>query len=239
MLTMFIRAFVLYVMVVVIIRVMGKRQIGQLQPYELVFTLIVADLVASPMGDVGIPLFYTIMPVGALVLCYALMSILCLKSERVRAWLTGRPSVLVRNGVIDQSEMKRQSFSLSELMERVRESGLCNLHEVGCAVLEVNGEMSVFPVSQKRPVQPQDMGLQTSYEGLPLNVVLDGRIQTDTLTLAGLNETWLKKQLGGLGLEPQEVFFCAVDTDGMMSVQKMKDDKLSLVKVLEEGQVCW
>lgn len=239
MLTMFIRALILYVAVIVIIRIMGKRQIGQLQPYELVFTLVVSDIVASPMADVGVPLFYSIMPIAALVLCYATMSILCLKSEKAREILTGRPTILVKNGVIDQTAMKKQSFSLSELMERVRESGLYNLHEVGCAILEVNGQMSVFPVSQKRALSPVDMGIQTEYEGVPLNLVLDGRVQTETLAVARLDRKWLTKKLHEIGTSPENVYFCTLDTSGLMSIQLMNESKIKLVQAISQSEVIW
>ena len=124
MLTMYIRALILYVVVIFLMRLMGKRQIGQLQPYELVFTMIIADLAATPMSDVGIPLLYGVMPIAATVLVYAVISLLTLKSEKARLILTGRPTILVRNGVIQQQEMKRQGFTITELMEQVREHGI-------------------------------------------------------------------------------------------------------------------
>ncbi len=239
MLTMFIRALVLYIAVILIIRIMGKRQIGQLQPYELVFTIIVAELAASPMSNVSIPLLYGIMPIGALLLCYAVISVLCLKSERVRGFLAGRPTVLVRNGVIDQAAMREQGFTLNELLERIRYAGVFNVHEVGCAILEVSGQLSVFPVSQKRNVTPEDMGIQTGYESLPLNLVLDGRIQSNTLKLANLNDEWLKKQLKELGTTPLEVFYCALDTSGLMTVQHQQSGKLQFRQALKAEEVHW
>lgn len=239
MLTMFIRALVLYIAVILIIRIMGKRQIGQLQPYELVFTIIVAELAASPMSNVSIPLLYGIMPIGALLLCYAVISVLCLKSERVRGFLAGRPTVLVRNGVIDQAAMREQGFTLNELLERIRYAGVFNVHEVGCAILEVSGQLSVFPVSQKRNVTPEDMGIQTGYESLPLNLVLDGRIQSNTLKMANLNDEWLLKQLKGLGTKPSEVFYCSLDTSGLMAVQGQREDKLQFRQALKAEEVHW
>ncbi|MDR2515627.1 MAG: DUF421 domain-containing protein [Christensenellaceae bacterium] len=236
---MFLRAMILYVAVMAVIRVMGKRQAGQLQPYELVFALVIANIVAAPMADVGVPLVYSIMPVGALMLCYALFSILSLKSQRIRAVITGRPTILVRNGVIDETAMKRQSFSLTELMERVRESGMVNLHEVGCAILEVNGQVSVFAVSQKRTVTPEDLGIATGYEGLPLNLVLDGVVQVQSLKLAGLNEAWLNEKLKKMGAEPKDLYFCALDTSGLLSLQRRGEGRLLLLEALEASKVRW
>lgn len=239
MLTMFIRALILYLSIILIIRVTGKRQVGQLQPFELVFTIIIADLAASPMSNVGVPLFYGIMPIAALLLCYGTISILCLKSERVRAFLCGRPSVLVRNGVIDQKEMENQCFSLTELLERVRGSGVLNVHEISSAVLEVSGQLSVFPNSQKRAVTPEDMQLPTEYESLPLNLVLDGRVQSETLHFAGFDEKWLQKCLKDVGTQPKAVYYCALDTAGLMTVQLFKSSRLLYFNALTKEEVKW
>lgn len=239
MLTMFIRALILYVAVILIIRLMGKRQVGQLQPFELVFTVIVSDLAATPMSDVGMPLLYGILPVGALLLAYALISILCLKSEKARGFLAGRPTVLIRNGVIDQKALLHQGFTINELLERVRSSGIYNIHEVGCALLEVSGQLSVFPVSQKRPATPEDLGLATPYEGLPLNLVLDGRMQSDTLRLAGKDEAWLEHVLKELGATPKAVFYCALDTSGLLTVQRRQGERLQYLQALDASEVKW
>ncbi len=239
MLTMFVRAVLLYLMVMCLFRLMGKRQVGQMQPFELVFTVIVSDLAATPMADVGIPLLYGVMPIGALLLCYAVISILCMKSERARGLLAGRPTVLVRNGVIDRQALRQQGFTLNELLERVRSAGVYDMHDVGCAVLEVSGQVSVFPISQRRPVQPEDIKLQTPYEGLPLNLVLDGRIQTAALLLAHLDENWLRQKLRSLRLDPRDVFYCALDARGLMTVQGMQGGELKRLQALDPSKVDW
>lgn len=239
MLTMFIRALLLYVLVILLMRLMGKRQIGQLQPYELVFTVIIADLAASPMSDVGVPLLYGVMPIAALMLCYALFSLLTLKSERARVLLTGRPSILVSNGVINQQEMRRQGFSLTELMEQVREHGIENLHEVGCAVLEISGQVNVFPVSQKRPVTPEDLRVKTSYENLPLHLILDGKLQKESLKNAHLTTAWLAQQLSRFPCAIDEAYYCALDTDGVLCVQKKQESRVRFARALDPKEVCW
>ncbi len=239
MLTMFIRALVLYILVILLMRLMGKRQIGQLQPYELVFTVIIADLAATPMGDVGVPLLYGVMPIAALMLCYALFSLLTLKSERARVLLTGRPSILVSNGVINQQEMSRQGFSLTELMEQVREHGIENLHEVGCAVLEISGQVNVFPVSQKRPATPEDLRIKTSYENLPLHLVLDGKLQKESLKNAHLTTAWLEQQLSRFPCSIAEAYYCALDTDGVLCVQKKQESRVRFAHALDPKEVCW
>lgn len=239
MLTMFVRALLLYVLVILLMRLMGKRQIGQLQPFELVFTVIIADLAASPMSDVGVPLLYGVLPIAALMLCYAVFSLLTLKCEKARELLSGRPTVLVHNGIINQEEMRRQGLSISELMEQVREGGLENLHDVGCAVLEISGRINVFPLSQQRAVTPEDLGLETRYEGLPLHLIMDGKPQRDSLASAQLSEKWLSAQLKRFDGTIQDTYLCSLDTDGVLCVQKKEEKRVHFAQVLRPEQVKW
>ena len=239
MLTMYIRALILYVVVIFLMRLMGKRQIGQLQPYELVFNMIIADLAATPMSDVGIPLLYGVMPIAATVLVYAVISLLTLKSEKARLILTGRPTILVRNGVIQQQEMKRQGFTITELMEQVREHGIENLHEVGCAVLEISGQVNVFPIAKKRPVTPDDLHLRVKYENLPLHLIQDGCLQKDSLCSAHLTESWLTQQLRRFNCTIPDAYYCALDTEGVMCLQKKKETRVQFLQALRPEEVTW
>ena len=215
MLTMFVRAFVLYVLVILLMRLMGKRQIGQLQPFELVFSVIVADLAASPMSDVGIPLLYGVMPIAALMLCYALFSLVTLKSERARELLSGKPAVLVQQGVVDEDEMRRQGMTLTELMEQMRECGVANLSDVGCAVLEISGKVNVFPL------------------------VLDGKVQEDSLRAARRSAKWLQSELSRFSVDVPGTYLCLLGTDGVLCVQKKGEGRLHFARSLQPGQVNW
>ncbi|MGI5884625.1 MAG: DUF421 domain-containing protein [Candidatus Spyradocola sp.] len=239
MLTMFVRALVLYVLVILLMRLMGKRQIGQLQPFELVFSVIVADLAASPMSDVGVPLLYGVMPIAALMLCYALFSLVTLKSERARVLLSGRPTVLVHQGIVDEQEMQRQGMTLTELMEQMRESGVANLSDVGCAVLEISGKVNIFPLSEKRAVTPEDLHLSPGYEGLPLPLVLDGVVQTDSLQAAGRSEAWLRAELSRFSVDVGGTYLCMLSTEGVLSVQKRGESRLHFAQSLRPEQVNW
>lgn len=239
MLTMYIRALILYVIVVILMRLMGKRQIGQLQPYELVFTMIIADLAATPMSDVGIPLLYGVMPIAASVLVYAVISLLTMKSEKARMLLTGRPSILVRDGVINQEEMKKQGFTITELMEQVRESGIEHLCDVGCAVLEISGQVNVFPTAKKRPVTPEDLKLKVKYENLPLHLIQDGKLQRKSLAAANLSAEWLEEQLAKFNCTVNDAFFCALDTEGVLCVQKKQETRMRFLQALRPEEVKW
>ena len=160
MLTIFVRSVVLFVFAVLSMRVMGKRQVGQLQPFELVVAIMIAELAATPMGDVGIPLLYGLLPMAALIVCHGLITALCMVSERFRVWMCGQPAVLIRNGAICEKQMRKAAMTLNDLMEALRLGGALDPSEVGTAVLETGGHMTVFPKAQARPLTPEDMGLQ-------------------------------------------------------------------------------
>lgn len=239
MLTMFIRAAILYGLVVVIMRAMGKRQISQLQPYELVVTIMIADLASSPMEDASAPILYGIMPIVSLVLMQSLFSLVSLKSGKLRNLINGQPSVLLKSGIIDQKEMTRQGITLSELLEEIRTAGINSIEDVGCVVLEVSGDMSIFPTAQKRPLTPSDMDISTGYEGLSLPLVLDGNIQSSMLEKGHLTQGWLEKHLARESLTPNEVLLCMLDTRGILSIQAKDSLKLITHRVLDPQEVTW
>ena len=226
MLTMFARAVALYVLVILLLRLMGKRQIGQLQPFELVFTVLVADLAASPMSDVGVPLLYGVMPIAALLLCYALFSLLTLRCGRARALLSGRPAVLVRQGVVDEEELRRQGMALTELIEQARESGVLSLADVGLAVLEISGKVNVLPRAGLQSPTREDLGLRAPEEALPLPLVLDGAIQRDSLRALGRSDDWLRRELRRrFSLAPEDLLLCLLQ-DETFFLQKHGETRL-------------
>lgn len=225
MLILFGRTAILYLVAVVVIRTMGKRQIGQLQPFELVITIIIAELVVIPMQDKDVPLVEGLVPVFALLLLQYGVSLLLMKSEGVRAVVCGVPSVLVHNGRIVEQELHRLRYNLSDLLEQLRVKGLPNLADVEFAILETNGELSVIPKSQKRPVQPQDLEISTDYEGLPLPLILDGKVKAGALEKAQLDMAWLRGELEKRKIRrPKDVLYASLGTDGTLFIQPRELD---------------
>lgn len=241
MLTVLFRATVLFFFAVLVHARVGKRQIGQLQPYELVIAIMIADLAATPMGDIGVPLLYGIMPMLMLMLLHSVLSLLSLKSQAVRALLNGKPSVLVRRGIIQRKELCRSCYDLNDLLEEIRASGVMNPAEVGTMILETSGKVSVFPKAAYRAVTPEDLKLQTGYEGIPLTLVLDGRLERQNLAAGGLEEKWLLQKLKALGFAAfEEVLLASLDTDGMLFVQgKGEKPKLVIARALAPKEVVW
>lgn len=241
MLTVLLRATILFFSAVVVMRMMGKRQIGQLQPYELVIAITIAELAASPMEDVSVPLLYGILPMLVLLILHSAFSILSMKSQTVRAVLNGRPSILIKNGIIQKKEMCRCCYDLNDLLEEMRAGGVLNPAEVGTMILETSGKVSVFPKAQYRAASPQDLQLTSGYEGIPLTLILDGKVEKQNLETGGVDEAWLMKKLGKLGFSGEkEILLATLDTAGMLFVQTQgKTPRLKIVRVMEPEEVCW
>ena len=194
---------------------MGKRQVGELEPSELVLSLIIADLAAVPMQDFGIPLIAGVIPILALLSLTMILSVLTMKSIRLRALLCGRPSIIIRDGVLDQREMARNRLTLDELLEELRNRGYSDPNTVKYAVLETNGRLSVLPYdSQKSPTAAQ-LNIKTEERALPHVIISDGRVLDENLTALGYDRLWLDQQLkeGGCS-HPRSVFLLMADQNG-------------------------
>ncbi len=238
MLTLFMRAIILCVALVACTRAMGKRQLGQFQPYELVMTMLIADLVAVPMSDVSTPLLHGILPVAALFVVHALITLVSLRSDRARAVLSGKPSVIVARGVWQQDEMRRLCLTLSDVLEGLRAAGILDPAEVETAVVEANGAISAFPRAGLRPATPEDLGVPAAYQGLPVMLVMDGRVQPGSLAAAFLDEAWLSARLEERNLAVKDVFFCSLSTRGVMTVQDRRG-AVTQFQALDPGEVSW
>lgn len=241
MLTVFMRTLILYAVSVAAIRLMGKRQVGQLQPYEFVLALMIAELAASPMESMGTPLLYGIVPILGMLALHGLATLLTVKFPRVRRILSGGPSVIIRQGVIQYGEMRRMCYTVTDLLEELRAQGYLNVADVCTAILETSGKLSVFPHSGKRPVIPEDLGLTPAYEGIPMTLVVDGRVQREHLKKCGQTEQWLMAQLKQLGCAgPDQVLLASLDTQGKLFVQSKDESRsMHLIQALSPRQVRW
>ncbi len=216
-----LRTLILFTLVVASMRIMGKRQIGQLQPYELAVLIMVSALAAIPMEDISIPLFNSIVPIILLMAFQVLVSFAAQRSERVRAIISGRPSILVQNGKINEAELRELHMNINDLLEQLRICGYPNISDVEFAIFETNGEITVVPKSQCRPLQPRDISIETNYEGLPHPLVIDGNINYENLGKVMLDELWLKNELKKVGIkDTSEVLFACLDTEGQLYFQQ-------------------
>lgn len=220
MLIIFFRTIFLYILVIVAMRIMGKRQIGELQPSELVVTIMISELASIPMGETGIPLINGIVPIITLIIAEITLSFFTLKSETARRIITGRPSILINNGKIVEKELEKARFNIDDLLEELRIKNYPNITDVEFAILETSGQLSIIPKAQKRPVTPEDLNIPTKYEGIPFTIISDGKINYKNLHSANHDREWLMGKLAELGINsPSDVFFLSLDTQGNIFYQ--------------------
>ncbi len=232
MLVLFFRTLFLYLLVVTVTRLMGKRQIGQLQPYEFVITIMIADLVAVPMQDRGLALLNGVIPILTLLLAQVALSFFTLKSQRFRQILCGKPSLIIENGMINWEEMQKNLYHLNDLLEQLRAQGYFNLTDVEFAILETNGSLTIFPKSIKKPVTREDLQLKPPSERLPTPLILDGHLQEKNLVKTGRSEAWLRQELEKHGVpELKSVLIAMLDTEGRLYFQlKQGPPKVKKIK---------
>lgn len=220
MLLIFVRALVLYVLVLLVMRCMGKREIGQLQPFELTISIMIADLAASPMQTLGTPLFYGIVPILALLVMHILISCLNLKSIKFREFICGKPSILIYRGKIDEQMMKKENFTINELQERLRGNNVFDLANVEYAILETNGQITVILKPGKRTVTLEDMKLKADYVGLPYDLVIDGVIQKENLEKISKDKNWLEEQVQKFNMKVDDALIVTINGKGEIFCQK-------------------
>ncbi|AHF09852.1 MULTISPECIES: DUF421 domain-containing protein [Dehalobacter] len=219
-----VRTIILYLIIVLVLRVMGKRQIGQLQPFELVIILMISELAVIPSQDSGIPLVAGLFPVLILLLLGLAISEIALKSEKARGIICGTPTILINKGQILEGELRKLRYNLSDLLEQLRAKNLPNIADVEYAILETNGQLSVIPKTGKRPVNTQDLKLQVIAEGLPLALIMDGKLQQKNLEKSGVNIQWLNKELTKANVpDIKKVFFASIDSQRKLYIQQKAD----------------
>ena len=209
MLVLIIRTLILYLLVVAAMRIMGKRQIGEMQPSELVIAIMISDLASVPMQAIDIPLLAGAVPVLTLWVWEVLMSYVSLKSKRMRRYISGEPSIVVYNGHINENELKRLRFNLNDLMEQLRIAGCPDISNVAAAVLETNGQLSVIEKKQEN-------------EGsLPYILISDGEVNENELKRAGKDTKWLKKHIK---MPLEQIFTAVFDDNGKLDIQKKGEE---------------
>lgn len=240
MIAILIRSVLLVCSAILAMRLMGKRQIGQLQPFELVIAIMIADLASTPMESLDTPLWRGVMPLFTTVALHQLFTFLSLKSQRLRAFFSGRPTVVIHDGQIDYKALEKLCFNLNDLLEELRTGGILTPTEVGTAIMETSGKLSVFPKSSHRPVTPGDLNIETGYEGIPLTLVMDGKLGKKNLSLCGQDEKWLEEKLKKLGyMRMADVLLCYLDTDGRLTAHPYGNEKPRQMQALEQNEVIW
>ena len=224
MLLTFVRSIFLYIIVLIVMRFMGKREIGQLQPFELVISFMIADLATLPMADTGIPITNGIIPILGLLVMHIVISLINLKSIKLRGVICGRPTILINKGKIVEKSLWKERFTINELQERLRGLNIFDLSDVEYAILETSGQISVMLKSNKRNTTPEDLKIVPKNEGISYDLVIDGIVMEDNLKILNKDYNWLLEQLKPYKILPKDALIVTVNEKGKIFCQE-KDKK--------------
>lgn len=226
MIIILIRTIILYALVLFIIRVMGKAELAAMEPFQLVVTLMIAELAALPMENPGVSLFNGITALVALLFIQVLISFISLKSERARLLFCGKPSVLIEKGIINEKELKKLRININDLMEQLRIKNYSSVADVEYAVLEANGDLSIIPTPEKRPATAGDLSNQVSdIKNMPLPIIVDGYLYKDSLANLKRDESWLKKELMKSEItDYKDVLFCYLDENAQFHLYRKNNE---------------
>lgn len=223
--TIFIRTLILYGVVLMALRLMGKREIGQLQPYELVITMMIADLASVPMQEIGIPLFHGIIPIMALLVGQIILSYINIKSGWGRRILCGEPTILIQKGKIMEERLKKQRYTVDGLMEELRANGVFSLEEVEYAILETSGQISIIKKPEQSPVTKEDLHVPATYTGYPRPLIIDGSYITKNMEIMGVTEKKVEQYLKSQATTREQVFLLMYDENQQYFMQKKETSR--------------
>ena len=221
-----IRTIILYLIVLFTIRVMGKSELSKMSPFQLVVIFMIAELAAIPIESSTASLINGVIAIFALMFLQVLISVISIKSEKFKNFINGKPSVLIDNGQINEKELKNLRISLNDLMEQLRIENAPSLSDVEYAVMESNGELSVIPKADKKPLTASDMSLAKEPEAMPLIIISDGVLYKKNLFSLGWDENYLKGQMAGVNLSSYEdIFFAFCDEAKKLHIYVSSPDK--------------
>ena len=220
----FIRAIIIYVLVIVSLRIMGKRQVGELKPHELVITILISAIAAVPLEDNSMPLANSIIPILLFVSLEIIVSAISLKSYRLRDLIQGKPAFIIRKGKLNQSVLSQMRFTADDLIDALRQRGYFNLDEIEDAVIETNGSISVLPKAEHRPLTPKDISVSVKENGMPITVVMDGRSVERYFSNEVFSKSEINLILANEGVGENAVFLLTIDDGG--NIFKIEKEEL-------------
>ncbi len=216
--TVLIRTAIIYILFIFAIRLMGKRQVGEMQLSELITTFMLSELAINPIQDISIPIVYSIIPLIFLLTMEVIMSFASTKSSKFKKLFMGTPSIIIRNGVLNQRELSRLRISMSELLSELRLKNVSSIEDVDFALVEQNGQLSVFLKRDKQTPTVGDLKEKEPSSGMAHALIMDGAINESGLELTGKSEKWLNSEICRRGLEVKDIFLFTVDENEKISV---------------------
>lgn len=223
MVTVFLRTFIMYALLLGAIRLMGKRQVGELEISELAITFMLSELAVVPISDKNIPLLYSVVPILILLSVEIILSFAISKSPQFKKLILGRPSVIIKRGKIDQGELKKLRMSVSELMSELRLKGISSVSDVEYAIVEDNGKLSVFTKKSASPLTAEDAEVEVDETGIAHSVVIEGKIYSENMELAGKTEKWIREKIRENGTDTERIFLMTVDDNDNIYIIKKED----------------
>ncbi len=228
MLTIVIRSILIYLIVLIIFRLMGKRQLGQMQPFELVLTLIIADLATIPMAEVSVPVLHGILPLLTLVVLHFILALISRNSLKFSKMISGKPVIIINPKGIDYKALKKLNLSTDDLFAALRECGYFNISQVQYAIMETNGKVSVMPKTEFSPVTNNDMQIKAKESFIPIVLISEGKIIDENIALAGLDEervqTLLKEHAEQKNVKVKDTLLLTIDQNGECYLQLKKGE---------------
>lgn len=226
MIIVFFRAIILYVLIIFSIRLMGKRQLGELQPSELVITILVSNIATLPIEDVNIPMLMGIIPILTLVSLDVIMSGLSLKSRKIRKIVSGSPKVIIKNGVVDQKMLRDLRFSIEDLMEALRGYSIFDINEVQFAIVETTGSVSIYQKYPNQPCTAEMLDLKGATKNPPQLLIDDGELVENALDFVKLGKGWLFGILADNNVSIKDVYILTADESGAFNLIKKEDKNI-------------
>jgi len=234
MLNTIIKTIIIYFSVMVVMRLMGKRQVGQLQPFDLVIAIIIAEVAATPLDQAGTPITYGIAPIITLLFFHNLLAFIIMKSARLRGIISGKPSIIISKGVIDTKVLKSMDYNLNDLMEILRTKDVYDISTVDYAIIETNGSMSVLLKPKEMQPTVDDLKVFYKHKGLSYTLIADGKIDFENMHLLKVDDNKLKAVLKKNGhLKQKNIFYLCVNEIGDVFIQTYKNKTYSLSGALK------
>lgn len=233
MLTIILRSIIIYLIVLFVFRIMGKRQLGQMQPFELVLTLIIADLATIPMAEISVPVLHGIVPLFTLVILHFLLTLLTRVSTKMSNIISGKPVIVINSSGLDYKAMKKLNITIDDIFEAMRGLGYFSLDQVEYAIMETNGKLSVLPKSESAPATNESVGAKVEPAVIPVSIVSEGKIMKDNLSVAEVDEnfvlSFLKEKAGKAKLK--DVLVMTIDKNGLVYLQLKTGSKQTFENV--------
>ena len=232
MLTIIVRAIVIYILVLFVFRLMGKRQIGQMQPFELVLTLIIADLATIPMAELSVPVLHGIVPLLTLVVVHYFLTLISRNSTKFSNFISGKPVIVINPKGIDEKALRSLNITIDDLIEAIRGAGYFNLEEVQYAIMETNGTVNVLPKSDFSPVVNKDLKLKLEENSIPVTLVSEGKILKNNVNLAGVDKNFIEKFMKKAGIEKiSKILVLTLNKSGTVYIQEKNKEFITFENV--------